>query len=51
MSAILLAILSVFFPVIALFAALVYMFMGEGTLALFFFIWWVIWDDSGETVN
>ena len=51
MSAILLAILSVFFPVVALIVAVLYMFMGEASLALFFFIWWIIWDDSGETVN
>lgn len=42
---VLLAILSIFFPILALIGAVYFFLSGEAGLAIFFFIWWLIWDN------
>ena len=41
----LLAIVSFIFPIIALIAAIYFFFEGMMNLALFFFIWWILWAE------
>jgi hypothetical protein len=45
MSVVLLAIVGVFLPIISLFAAVYFLLAGEASLALFFFIWWLLWEE------
>lgn len=47
--AFLLAMISIFFPVVAILAAIYFMlFTPHFTLGLFFLCWWIIWDEPEE---
>jgi hypothetical protein len=42
----LLAVVSIFFPVFSLLAAIWLFLSAEATLGVFFLLWWVIWDEN-----